>query len=913
MRKKIIMFALLACCGVLAFGLLRPTQAAAAVNGVAFLDTFQGIDSAKWTTESGDGSIELQGDNRFYSLRYDGAGGASAIVATATLPATFTATVRLIADSEGIAIGMTDATGYNDIAAGALAPIPGTGELTAVYAVELGAYTLTVNDGAQSSGSVTGGKLALVFGATAAGNVLDITVRNADGKVVLSDTFTSDKTVAPLFAADPVGYVWRSYSALAGRSLATEKTLHVVSTNELIVRDAGWPTEIAYTGYTLQGGVGARYTIDMQIMLVNSGPSGEWLGFINNTQTVAPGVRAINNNTLRPGVYGGFVDRTTKTIFGDMEYTGSAPYEVNRKTDVRIELEQTGENATTVTIGFRYADAQETAYTQTVFYYKNPIGGYVGFSMSRTVVFYGLSITADDGTRHVAPFGEMNSTDLAGESFFVGLKQDAKFEVVDNGLAESGDGSVVFAETTAHGATLRTTYAVPARTGVDTREMMYAATLELSKVELSDANGIDLLLGEGENFVRVKRDGLELYRDGALLTKANATIADDSTLTVETFADGRVKVAFDETTLEGAGFNESDFVGSPGIRVYNPDSRPMRVCPKRFSILISGIPTVPTLGIAAFRYVAVGQPYNLKPIAMSDELDEASALTLHITVTDPQEKETVLKDGITQYTFAAPGYYTVSYRLTNTHELFAEKSMTVRAIYRGDDSAAIDKLDDPFDGADSVTTDGTVTGGTVRLSGGNTLYTKGTVSTFMLYLDVQSVDGAFEIVFGNSHGYEYAFGILFDNGAITGRNLTLKAGGSYDSEIAAPLTIKLTVIGGTATVALRAAETPFDNLYKSVATFAFSDDMPAGYGSVGIAAKEGATVVLDRMRIFSLAPNIDIDTEPYVPAPERVRPNRKKSGNVGLIVGLSVGGGVLLIGGAAAVTVILSMRRKKRV
>lgn len=899
---------------------VAPDNARAAVNGTVMRDDFVGVDRENW---QGGLQFERTGAERFDSLAYDGAGGASAVITALQLPAAYTATVNFISDSGSLKAAFPSGTGYSDAIVGAVALNSSEGRHTAVISVSAGTYTVTTDGSAVGSGPVqeNGNRFALLFDQTAKGNVLDVEI-SANGETLVYDTFTADYTVSPFFADNTDGYVWKAVTSLSDRTQLNEKTLHVAPSNELIIRNGGWRTDFAYTGYELVSGVGASYTVDMQVMIVNSSPTGDWLAWVNNAGVAAPGVRSYDNPPALSAC-GGFVDGTVNTIFGSMDTEGSATaYQSNRKIDVRVTAVQTGTSSTAVQFGFRYSDSLSADYATRTFFYNSPIGGNVTFTMAKTVVVYSLSITDAEGNTHVCPLNGMDSLDKAGESFFIGLKQgDASCvaELVSRGAYDDVS-RVRMTDATPHGTAITSRYSVPERIGTDTRDTMYDASLGLNITELTDSSGVEVVLGSSGKYLRLTGNRLEAYDGTVMKSGADIVSSGKIRLDVKALADGSLTAglyAAEEdafvlrTTLE-AEFAEEDFTGNLALRVYNPTGAAADVVFESFTVTLSGIPSQPTLVLPDIVYVPVGEPYDLTPAVMSDELDAPEQLTLSVTVSAPSGDEEKAENAV--YTFTAPGIYTVSYALTNTHGLSSSAQFSVRAIYRGSDENALDKLDEGMDSADNFDNDGVFADGKAVLSDGRYLYTKSSVRNFMAYFDISALEGSsFELVFGNCFDYDNAFGVKFGGGEVVGRNLIGDAVSCSLDGLAVPAMIRLTVLGNSVSVALRRADTPYDYLYRDVATFAFADDMPVTFGKMGLVAGDGTTVTIDRLRVFSLESGIDIETEPYEEDETTVR-IKPLPPNYGLIIGLSVGigGGVLVIGAAAVCTVIVLKRRKSK-
>lgn len=880
---------------------------AASVNGTVFSDEFRPLDSEKW---EGGAGFERTGAERFYSLAYNCAGGASAVVLQTELPAAYTITVDYIADEGNVRFAFTSETAYTAVAAAAVPLAEGAGRHTVVIEVADGTYTLP--------GGGTGaaeGRFALVFDEQAKGYVLDVTVKAGD-ETLLYDTFADERTVSPLFAASADGYTWQALSALAGWSEASRHTLHMTAANELVIYNAGWRTDIAYPGYTFEGGIGAEYTIDATILIErpNNDTGNNWFVWVNNAGSHAPGIANYTAETPLSEA-AGLADGGLGSPFGGLTGEGAAAsYQINRKMNVRVQLKQTAAGKTDVTIGFRYPNALDDTYHSRTFTYNTPIGGNPMFNLASVggyVVLYDMSITDADGVRHVCPIGELNTAEQYGEVFFVGLKHNdasCTAEVIGYGAAEDA-GRVRITTDTPDGAAITARCEVPARSDIDRREIMYEAELAFTATEIGADSGLDLVLGDTGRYVRVSGTSLAAYGADGLLTEQPVTVTGSNVLHVTAFADGRLTAVLGETTLTCDGFSETDFTGRPAVRAFTRGGA-ADIALDAFSVTLSGIPSQPTLVLPAIEYVAVGQPTDLTPAVWSDELDAQSELTLTITVTDGQGQP-VSVDGRT-CTFPTPGDYTIAYRLTNTAGLYAEGQMTVPAILRGSDENAFDKLDDGLNSADNFETDGTVSGGSATLSAGQSLYTKESARWFMAYFDIAERSGSFELVFGNCYDYDNAFGVIFSDGMISGRNLTGEPVAYPLDGFRLPGMVRLTVMGDAVTVSVRAHETPYDLLYKDIAAFSFDEKLPATFGKLGIVAGDGGSIVIDRVRVYSLEAAIDIETEPYEETPI-IRHIKPLSPNTALIVGLSVGlgAGIPVLAAVVIVTVILVRKRKR--
>ena len=252
--------------------------------------------------------------------------------------------------------------------------------------------TITVTCGGQTKSetlSLTAADAAGYFGFSfledtkAKGNLLDVTISDAKG-LVYADTFTSEVSVAKgvtaanAAGASVSGYAWKPVMAEdVGDGGA--RVLRVVTGNEIHNYGSGWPSEFAYTGYELVGGVGAEYTIEYDLTALRSG----WFGLKLNPNKVEAGEQKINTNTIATGseCFPAFSDGKIALITygqGDgstLDTTEIVSYEYGRKMHVSMHLQQEDDYSTKVELSFVYANDPAATVHSATFTMRSPIGG----------------------------------------------------------------------------------------------------------------------------------------------------------------------------------------------------------------------------------------------------------------------------------------------------------------------------------------------------------------------------------------------------------------------------------------------------------------------------------------------------------------------------------------------------------
>lgn len=796
--------------------------------------------------------------------------------------------------------------------------------------------TITVTSGGQTKSetlSLTAADAAGYFGFSfledtkAKGNLLDVTISDAEG-LVYADTFTSEVSVAKgataanAANASVSGYAWKPVMAEdVGDGGA--RVLRVVTGNEMHNYGTTWPSELAYTAYELVGGVGAEYTIEYDLTALRSG----WFGLKLNPNKVEAGEKKINTNTIATGseCFPAFSDGKIALITygqGDgstLDTTETVSYEYGRKMHVSMHLQQEGDYSTKVELSFVYANDPAATVHSATFTMRSPIGGYVGFCNSLEFIFSDLVIKDKDGfVVGGDDFSTENTYENLVKNWYIG-HTEAQYQYVNvEDFGTYASGSAKFDEKA--GASVETTidsrYFVPEQVGTTERPEMFSASFNVNAAALGDGS-YTFLFGNKANSVTVTKDAVTAYQGGSQVgTAAFEGEGGAYALQFAAASDGTLTVQSGETVIFTAKYDGGTaFVGTYGFKVTRPTSGTMDLSLVDFEMLVE-VPTAPTLEINKPAYLAVGQAVDLTPSVMSDEIDSADELDLEITVVDAEDNEITVTDDY-KVTLPATGYYTVSYKLTNSFGLFVEDSFTARGIYRGSAENLADKVSADFTAtpADFTIASGNVANGALTLSEGGSLQTK---NNFIYFLADFEVQGAFEFVFGECHDYANAFSIkvnadntvtlsnLYASGSLRtatlGRDLKLDEGTA---------SVRVKVMGSTVTVYGRAFDDPMQ--YYELAQFTFESDMPATYGTISLRAQSGSMTV-EQINIYSLDSSIVIPPDDYDPADEPPGKHKKpvlgENDNLGLIIGLSVGIPVVVI--AAAVVVIVLVLKKKK-
>lgn len=757
--------------------------------------------------------------------------------------------------------------------------------------------------------------LAFMKESAAKGNVLDVCFIK-EGKVVAGDTFTDESTIAP-FNSDAAGYMWKRIAAEDVGAGA--RVLRAVSGNEIYNYGASWPSEFAYTGFEFVGGIGANYTVQYDITLMRSG----WIGMIFNSNKMEAGERRINDNTALSGgrTFAAFADGKLKTmVFGSDDGSKlegeELSYSYGRKMHVTMEMTQIGESETALDMSFIYADDPAQTKHATQFNIKQALKGQVAFSHSAEFVFSDLRIFDGEG-KYVGgdDFSSENTYEKVMENWYVGLTaaDPLKNYVVVEDFGTYENGTLSFSEISGAGVSeIDSSFAVPAReAGVDTRENMFGAVVEVRAGALSDGS-YSFRFGDG-NSVKIEKDKISALGKNGVIAQADFVGEGEYALGFTAKSSGEMTVTKDgEKVLTAAFGGEETFVGAYGFSVTRAADK-MDLALKTFELSVEGIPQHPVLSVEKPPYLAVGREIDLTPAVMRDETDDVSALELDITVKNTQSGKTVeVKDN--KVILPETGYYTVHYKLTNTHGLSAEDEFTARGVYRGEAVDLADKVVTDFTGASAgwKIDKGAVSNGNLQLSAGGSLSTE---ANFIYFLADFEVKGSFELVFGQCRDYENAFGIAVNaDNTVTLRNLYAQDG-TRNAVLAKDIalgegvaSVRLKVIGSTVTLYGRAESDPLK--YYELASFKFESDMPVTYGTISLVAKEGAA--LSRAAVYSLDSGIEIPPDDYDPSDEMTgkHPKPVRGNKTGLIVGLSVGGAALIAGGACLAAVLIKKKNK---
>lgn len=757
--------------------------------------------------------------------------------------------------------------------------------------------------------------MAFTKASKAKGNVMDVAFYK-DGEVVDGDSFTDEATVAPA-NADAGAYRWkRVVSEDVG---AISRVLRVVKNNELYDYGGSWPSELAYTGFEFIGGIGAHYILKYDLTLMRSG----WFGFVFNANKVSAGERRINDNTVLSGgrTFAAFVDGKVNTLVfgtddGTVLGTEAISYDYGRKMRVTMDMRQVGESETDLTMTFVYADDPQGQEHTAKFTVRQPLGGQISFSHSAEFLLSSLEVFDGEG-KYLGgdDFSDKNTYQALTQEWFIGLTaaDTLKNFVAVEDFGTYSEGTLNFNEKAGvSSAKVVSDYEVPAReAGVDTREEMFGAEIEIDAQKLGGSYAF--YFGSGNKIVVTKENIAAVGTEGEI--KSAAFVGEGVyTLSFSAKSTGEMLVEKDNEKVFTADFgDENAFVGGYGLEVIRSAAGD-DISFVDFSLNVTGIPTRPTLVIEKPTYLAVGKEIDLTPTVMSDELDSAEDMDLQITVVKVDGDTVAVKDN--KVTLPETGYYTVHYKLTNSHGLSAEDEFTARGIYRGEAENTVDKaFTDFLNGTQGwKVTSGTVASGKLIFGEDGSLTTEG---IFIYFLADFSVKGGFEIVFGNCRDYENAFGIAVNaDNTVTLRNL-YAADGTRNATLARDLrlgedfaSVRLKVIGSTVTLYGHAADDPLK--FYELASFRFESDMPMTYGTVSVFG--GSNTEVSRAAVYSLDSGIEISPDDYDPADEGAGKHQKPvlGGSKGLIIGLSVGGAVLIAAIAVAVVFIVRANKKKK-
>lgn len=886
-------------------------------SGVETTDGLKKTDSALFCTQAADASIVCTE----FSLRLEQ--GTIEVVfgaADKSFAAVEEATVLVIGTESMSFGGETVEYGFD---------ISGTRAGIAVQSGENASVTVTCGEKEAhtaielSSETVSGKYFGFVFsleGEGAKGNLLDVSFVNEEGQTVAGDSFTDEATVAD-FGGDEEGYFWKP--VVAADVGAGARVLRVVTGNELFIYNSGWPSEFAYTGYSLTGGIGSEYVISYELTLLRSG----WLGFIFNSNTsVSAGEYRINDNTVLSGprTFGAFTDGKVDVLpfggtgDGSQIITPAASYTYGRKMRVQMHMKQTGDAQTELTISFVYANDPDAVVHSADFVIMQPIGGYVAFTHSAEFIFSRLQIS--DGQGNLLGGDDFSENGVYGkltENWYIGLKAESANTAKTENFGEYTDGGISFSEKTGAGetTTLTSRKVVPAREGSDTRENMFSAELSVRAGTLENDGRYSFRFGNGSNEISVYGDRIT---DGKGTQYPFAGQRKEAyTLYFTAKATGILEVSDGVSDPFVFDFkDENAFAGEYGLSAVRPVSGKMDVAFLGFSLELTGIPSAPSIEVRKPAWVAVGEEVDLTPVSMEDELDDVADLTLTISI----EKETGGSVETSGYKAVFPevGYYTVHYILTNTHGLSAEEEFVVRAIYRGTAENLTDVAYTDFSGDNA----GWEVVGSADATGALALAPDGKLATqsdFVYFIAEFNVKGGFEIVFGECHDYENAFGITVtaDN-AVTLRNLLSETGErtavlSRDLRLEEEYAdIRLKVMGNTVTLYGRSAGDPL--VWYELASFSFESDMPATYGTVSLRAADGEASVR-KAAVYSLDASIEILPDDYDPADEGTGKHKKPlQGGEGIDTGIivAIAAAVVVLAAVAAVLIIKKKKGRKQ-
>lgn len=744
----------------------------------------------------------------------------------------------------------------------------------------------------------------------AKGNLLYASLTDRNGNVTAGDSFTDERTVAPIGTSDAQGYLWKPI--VDGDVGAGARVIRVVTGNELYVYNSGWPCEIAYTGYTLTGGEGSEYVISYDLTLLRSG----WFGFVLNSNPVAAGERRINANTVTGGnrTFPAFRDGTLDdgVVFGSGDgsnLTGEPiAYAIGRKMHVTMRLRQTDESETALTMSFIYANDPSATVHGTEFVLRQAIAGQVAFAHSAEFLFSGLKI-ADASGKYLGgdDFSENGSYDKMKENWFIGLKSDSGNTAKTENFGVYTHGGTVFNEKTGAGSetSLISRNGIPAREGADTRDYMFTADLTVSAETLGDGYYSFCFGGETGGAISIFSDKITDGSDKEYPFAGES--AEEYTLHFVAEATGKIKVTCGENSFEFDFGDEKAFVGTYGLRVCRSSEGKTKLSFADFTIRLEGVPSIPVIEIRKPAFVAVGEEIDLTPLFVGDELDKAEDMTLTVTVKDGSGKVTAAEN--CRAIFSEAGYYTVSYKLTNTHGLSTEAEFETRAVYRGKaENLANVVYTDFSNGTDGWKHNGSVSDGILKLG------TEGKLTTdynFIYFIADFEVKGGFEVVFGECRDYEHSFGIsVSEDNTVKLRNLYYGAD-ARETSISKDLrlgedfaSVRVKVIGGTATLYGRTASDPL--VYYHLADFRFETDMPATYGKISLIASGNAEI--RKAALYSLDSFVDIAPDDYDPADEMTGKHKKPlKGEKGC--GSSMSGLTLL---PLAVVSAIALRKKRR-
>lgn len=802
----------------------------------------------------------------------------------------------------------------------------------------------------------TDGYLGFIFSKANAGtgHILDVLISDTQNVTIVYDSFMDEATVAHFGESNLEFYLWKS---LTEDNAKGQYGLRVATSNEFHIINSGWPNELLYTDYELQGGIGKKYTIQFDLTLGNG-----FFGFVPNAKRNDKGLYQNNINTIvgdvqtLPSFDSGSIKIVSFSNDGITAPVDSTvvSYMQNRKMNVAITLEQTEIAKTNARITFTYAnDITRTSYFKD-YTISRAIGGYVGFHFGAETRFSNFSIF-DENNNYVArdDFSKNNILETIDSknylsNWYMSLSKNNasnKLLLYDFGNYNS-DSKLIINSNQKSGLALISNKSVPARQAIiDTREIMFISELTIKAEKLTSNNSLNFLFGIDEanangvaqklsqlNRVAVSQQSIDIYQGGTLIKSQTFDSIKENEYILKFVgkSNGILEVYADDVLLCDANYglnNDDIFVGKLGILSLNESNEALKINLNAFIVELTGIPSVPTLIINKPAYLTVGESIDLTPSVMSDEIDTAEDLSLLITVTNLSTNEEIAVTN-NKVTLPSADYYRIEYVLTNKATLTASDSFIARGIYRGNNEKSLDVIRSDFAETDENWSynNALVTNDKVSINKNGELMSIETAMHFIMMIDIDTVrtdaNGSLEIIFGNCYDYNHSFGIIFNNNnTVTLRNLFSENGtrnitlsrdiNLYNSENTT--TLKIMVMGSQITVFAKSENEPYDFLYKAIMTAYFENDMPATYGQLGVKTGGDTSLNLSNAQIFSLNSYIDIETEEYDPSIDADKQGRglKPLLNAGMQlyeVILIVAG--IILGMAAATIVILVLIKK---
>lgn len=221
--------------------------------------------------------------------------------------------------------------------------------------------------------------------------------------------------------------------------------------------------------------------------------------------------------------------------------------------------------------------------------------------------------------------------------------------------------------------------------------------------------------------------------------------------------------------------------------------------------------------------------------------------------------------------------------------------------------------------------------GKVTVTSDSFLETKSKMTYFLMYFSISDVKGGdIELSFGGSGENRYKIVFKKDSNTIELENL-MSLTGELSAKLSAmsksaeqrdinlfelgdkSATIKVVVIGDKVRLFAMKADEPYDFLAVPVAELKTANEGIVSAGNIGFTALNGASFSLDNLNIYSLMPDIEIETEDYVPEPDPTGGPDTKEPLLLLStkeIVLIAGGTVVVLGLISALLIILRKKKK---